>query len=110
MYTFILVCSLSNLLLNEHDDDDDDDELSRPMPVGNAEFDQFRSLVQHAWVCLIVTLGLGETAVELLAVKVSRAIIGLAKRQKKKLHGAGGCRGGYRTAMGWVELHWFYLF
>jgi len=23
MYTFILVCSLSNFLLNEHDDDDD---------------------------------------------------------------------------------------
>jgi len=23
MYTFILVCSLSNLLLNEYDDDDD---------------------------------------------------------------------------------------
>jgi len=26
MYTFILVCSLSNLLLNEYDDDDDDDD------------------------------------------------------------------------------------
>jgi len=24
MYTFILVCSLSNLLLNEYDDDDDE--------------------------------------------------------------------------------------
>jgi len=28
MYTFILVCSLSNLLLNEHDDDDDDDDYT----------------------------------------------------------------------------------
>jgi len=27
MYTSILVCSLSNFLLNEHDDDDDDDGL-----------------------------------------------------------------------------------
>jgi len=28
MYTSILVCRLSNLLLNEHDDDDDIKEIS----------------------------------------------------------------------------------
>jgi len=30
MYTSILVCRLSNLLLNEHDDDDDDDDDLAP--------------------------------------------------------------------------------
>jgi len=33
MYTSILVCSLSNLLLNEHDDDDDDDDVTWPEGV-----------------------------------------------------------------------------